>query len=784
MILQLFSSSFIRRICLSLLLLLCVSCGSGDNNANNPISVSPSSGTNISGYVVKGPVAGSVVRLYTVSGLGTKQLLSSATTNSEGFFSFTASPAINSVILLEAIGGTYQDEISNKVVPLGTPLRSVGNWVGVPIQVSLTVFSEVAVRILEKTTAPDWSSTSIANANAKIAAYIGVTSLLDFKPLNLRQPITSANPRPDDIALSFFSGGFAGFANQVDANESTMIATGIDGLYRLIVIDEHDDKLLPAYINGMVVFVDNTSLSDDKKKALKTNFLLANGNTLPLIKSAIDQFVPKGISSGGTTANMPNDGFQMIGNSVPGTFFNARGALIGYPASDASGKWNVLYSASVAEVFGDGEVGIGRWNGGAIGKANRVGTDFGPLTEVNLIQYESFHYAVAKPATKLPTCGIQTLQLLSTTKPTLGTDYVGATLIASKLTSDSKIALQYLGQTYIGVDIGVYAPDGSVTRYSTSGGVAAPWLSGHTLSSMTATGIVIGPVTTGTVLANYGLTLQGLQAGVGGNKIAAKLVFGSNSNNLAVMAAIFNSSSTDVNSATCSIVGNPGITINPAPVDGSFFVFAGVDNESTLGAPWPTNFRVRGELSAGASLQIASTAQIYDLAGNADAMIGRVNGAFVIGGKDFNRSMPYAVARDGAIVPASGSRHYSLVSATPSVASLFGASGSNQPQGQVTTASLEINFGEYPLGTPSPYYGTALLNVTGMIGGVPFGVYKPGLDTSAPSETRFARDGGSFGPEGQFVGAMAAPFGEYVVVRYTAVAGFIPVIGTLLFRAQ
>jgi hypothetical protein len=72
--------------------------------------------------------------------------------------------------------------------------------------------------------------------------------------------------------------------------------------------------------------------------------------------------------------------------------------------------------------------------------------------------------------------------------------------------------------------------------------------------------------------------------------------------------------------------------------------------------------------------------------------------------------------------------------------------------GKVSSAGLEINFGEYPVGTTSPYYGTARVNVSGTVSGIPFSV-------GGPHDSRFFGDGGTFGNGFTIQGAVAAPRG-------------------------
>jgi len=87
----------------------------------------------VSGYVVKDPIAAATVNLYTITADGSKTLLGATTSDLLGFYSFNIAPATDSVILVEASGGSYEDEISATRVPLAGTLRAdigIGRWHG------------------------------------------------------------------------------------------------------------------------------------------------------------------------------------------------------------------------------------------------------------------------------------------------------------------------------------------------------------------------------------------------------------------------------------------------------------------------------------------------------------------------------------------------------------------------------------------------------------------------------------------------------------------------------
>ena len=105
------------------------------------------------------------------------------------------------------------------------------------------------------------------------------------------------------------------------------------------------------------------------------------------------------------------------------------------------------------------------------------------------------------------------------------------------------------------------------------------------------------------------------------------------------------------------------------------------------------------------------------------------------------------------------------------------------PAGRVQSASLDVYFGDDPIGTPNPWYGTAAFKVSGSVGDVPFAISAPG-NPAGPALTTFNKGDTTFADPWQFKGVFAAPSGDYAVVAFTVLVGGHPASGTLLFRAQ
>jgi hypothetical protein len=770
----------------ALLLALLASCGGGGGTSSPTSSPSlPSVAANITGYVVEGPVSGSTVKLYRVDVSGTKTLLGTAVTDSRGFYAIANTAPANTSVLVEASGGTYADDMSGQSMTLSVPMRAATTWSGSTATVSVTPYSEVAVRILEHATTQDWSANGISAANKKIADNLGASTLLDFIPVDLLSP-PAPGARDNDISLSFYTSGFSGFAHRVDANPSTSLGSALTGMYQLMVVDENDDKLAPAFVGGVIDIVEKSATPLSSKQQLSRLLLLGSETNLYVSDAQLDLRRPRGVSSGGASAAMPNDAFRLVGNRLAGSMFNSRGALIAYPLEYLSGSmWRTLYTASAAEVFGDGDVGIGRWNGGATIDSTRAGAELTQAAPSEPILSGSLHYALARPATALPGCGMRRLPLVAATLPTQFSIETGMQPLVAALTSDSTVGVQYGADPLVGFDIGVRGTDGVVTRYRSLGGADSPWASGITLGTLALSPVLLQPGTPGTALSGFGMEVQGLLSGNGGTKLAVKLNVGGQSAAHTDVVAAFVAAVGGVDSSGCAAaVGDPGTAINPPPASGYYKVLLGMANNVPGPGVGTSTFRARGELSTTSNLQVGAATPVYELAGSANASIGRIDGPFTLAGTSYNRSLPYAVASRNPVLPPTGTRHFVLVASTLVVPELDGVPGGELAPGTVQSASLDINFNEFPIGSPNSTFGTASISVTGSVGGVPFSIGVPGANGVTPSRLRFNGWNGEFTDDFGVYGVLAAPSGNDAVVQFKVMFGYRPATGTLLFRAQ
>ncbi len=740
----------------------------------------------VSGYVVKGPIAAATVNLYTMAADGTKTLLGATTSDLSGFYSFNIAPPTDSVILLEASGGSYEDEISATRVPLAGTLRAAAIVSSAALRVSVSPFSEAAVREIDSASPKNWAAARVSEVHAAFSKSVG--SFLELTPADLSSDAAAQNASNDDFLLALELGGFSGMLHRLGSPPTPApLDQGLNAL-RTAISDPFDDRYNPIWLRGIVDFIDVTGLSANVKRELKGIFLLLN----PSASDAdIAAALPTGQATGSASAAMQNDAFELVPDphfvqgSPLGTRFNARGALVAYELSPGSNAFRYLYSGSVGELYGDGDIGIGRWHGGVVFGITGGQAPITPTSPQILSASQGIPYAVARPATSLPPCGIRLLQLVGATLPTQTAG--PGTKPVTGLTADSSVGVQYVGATsYLGLDIGLQMADGTVFRVSTSGGSAAPWASGLSTAPDQSFSTFFLAAAPPTQLPGLQIDANGMLASAGGRKAAVKLQIYSTAVDAMTLAAAFSGPDTPPDNFGCA-VSAPGdnSAIVPPPADGTYSVFAETDSSNFLyrGAPFLASFTAAGALTAAGfslaqpQLTIPLDTPMFELAGNAYAAIGRAKGAFTLSGVNYNRSLPYAVAQAPGIFPVTGARRYVLVASSAAIATVrSGATDFELPPGHVTNATLDISFGEYPAGTASPWYGSARVLIEGSVGGIDFSI--------SSGDLTYARDRGTFGNFGYLDGAVSGPNAEFAVVRYLSGVGSAPVQGVLFLQAQ
>jgi len=763
---------------------LLAACGGG-GGAPDP---SPS----IIGYVVKGPVGGAAVALYQLAADGSRTLLASTTTGADGAYRFELQPADGAVLLVEAAGGSFIDEASGSPLPLDSVLRAVVVGNGGQLRVSVTPFSELAVREIAADALPQWTAARANAANAAIADATGFTLFPAFTPVDFSNAQQLASATEEDFTVSLFLGGFSGLRQRLGApGGPAPLDQALDAL-RTILDDPYEDRYNPLLMLALVDFIDGSALLPDVRRSLKGLLLLQS----EFVSDAqIAAALPRGSPGGSASAPMPNDTLELVPDPSfvrvwpVGTLFNSRGALYAHGISTSFGTYKYLYSGNVAELYGDGEIGIGRWRGGVMFDA----LDGAGLEQVAnpqiLAEDNGVVYAAALPATGLPVCGMRTLSHVASTSPTQ-TAGSGIKPVAG-LTADSALSVQYAGNgALVGFDIGLLFTDGSIHRVASTGGLATPWASGIQTDSNGGFAFSITPSVAPPQLPGLRLEANGILAGGAGRKVAAKLRTYSTQVDAMTLAAAF-SGPDSVDTGGCAVGGGDGSAVVPPLPDGAYWTFAGTDSTDGLymGVQLLATFSPSGSLlTAGhggqpPQLSIPSTTSSFELHGNAYATVGRARGAFTLRGNAHDRSLPFAVAQAAMSLPASGIHRYVLVDASAAIAvAQAGGSLIELPPGQVSAATVDVNFGEYPWGTASAFYGSVRYSIAGQVAGASFGFSNPLNSLGVPSDSRYFRDTGTFS-EGAVEGALSGPNGEFMVLRYRASIGSSPVQGALMLHA-
>lgn len=781
--------SRVSSLILPLLMLLLAGCGGGGGDGGGSTSAA-----SVSGYVAKGPVAGATVSVYSVAPDGARTLLSTTTSDSNGAYRFDIVPPAGTVLLVEATGGSYVDEMSG-LSSGGATLRALAVGNGADLRVTVTPLTEVAVLEVESTAPPpDWSAASVAAATAMVADSTGLPGFAQFVPIDLRSPGQIAAASDDDFFGSLVLGAFAGMQHRLGGSGGPAPLSDALSALRAALKDPYDDLYNPLLLLGFVDFIDLTALAPDAKRGLKGSLLLDNSFASD---ADIAAALPSGLPTGNASAPMPDNTLEVVPdlNIVRewpvGTLFNSRGALYAYGISANFGTYKYLYSGNVAELYGDGEVGIGRWRGGVMFDA-LDGAGLEQLASPQILAPDNgVVYAVALPATELPACGVRTLPHVASTAPTQ-TAGLGFKPVTG-LTADSAISVQYTGNgALVAFDIGLRFTDNSTVRVVSTGGISAPWASGIQTDGNRAFNFSITPAAAPPQLPGLRLDANGILAGTGGRKVSAKLRIYSTQVDAMTLAAAFSGPNT-VDTGGCA-TGAPGdgSTIDPPLADGTYWTLAGTDSTDSLyrGVPLLATISPSGSLlTAGHSgqlpqLSIPAATPTFELFGNAYAAIGRARGPFTLRGNAHDRSLPFAVAQAATTLPTTGIRSYVMVAASAAIAvTQVGGVITELPAGHVSAATVDVNFGESPWGTASPFYGSVRYSISGSVSGASFEFSTPIGSGGQPVDAVYYRDSGTFSDFG-VEGALSGPNGEFMILRFHRAIGSAPVQGVLLLQAE
>jgi hypothetical protein len=770
-----------------LVVALLAACGGGGGGASAEARPSAS----LTGYVAKGPVAGAEVKLYRVSASGNLELLESARTDAAGFYRFAHPVASEPVLLLEATAGNYVDEISGTRVPLDGKLRAVLPGSSSPLSVTLSPFSELAVRAIEGQAAPIWIPAAVQEVNHLLSRQLGVPDYLAIRPVDLRSETAARTATREEFALALSLGGFAGLMHRLDlAAMPARLEDGIQAL-RYALLTPYDGRYSPLYVLGLLDYAEQIAYPADFKRELKSYLVLRRGGAS---EAEIAAATPRGRSSITSTAPMQDNVFRLVpgpglsyGEGPIGTHFDERGGLVAYQLGTQVTRWRYLYSASIGELYADGEVGVGRWNGGVTFET-LDGPRFEQFVDPQILRPDNgLPYAVVLPSGPTPACGMRQMPLVAATAATdlSGSD---ASQPVIGLTPDSAMAVQYLtGGTYLAFDIGVQFQNGMVVRVGSNGGLAAPWASGLVTR---AGDLFNGDLTPASGSNLSSVEISGVLGGSAGRKAGVMLRMGVPQVGSRTIAAAFSGAAqADASGCALATTGD-GTAIVPSPPDAEYrmFIYGPALGALTIAGGPVVQFSASGALQRTGNLEVLPDSPTFELQGAEGAVIGRVQGRFLVNGIEFDRWLVYGGVRPLTTQLTSGARRYRLLAASAVVGTVNGPGGEGQlPLGHVANAALDIDFGTFPRGTDNPNYGSVRISVSGSIAGTEFTVANSLDSNKRPLDFIYYRDGGGFQGSGEFAaveGLLAAPSGDYAVVGYTKTLGNGKARGVLLFARE
>ena len=720
-------------------------CGGGGGD-------SPAGGASaFGGQVVKGLTTGATVSLYSLTPSGQRTLIASALTDVQGRYSLPPTLQSGRVYLLEAVGGQYVNEISQVTESLAAPMRAVFVATGTETLCAISAISEAVALELEQSAATDkWSASAVSSATTLVSDAFGLPSPFALRFVDLTTHVLGSDPSltNDEANFSLYLGAFAGFAHELKLrNAGLTFAEALSSFHRFSVGNAEDDQLSSAWMAGLTRFVDLAPPLASQKGSIYASI------GMPSDANA-DQYVGAE-STGQSLSTIPNWALRFLSppstQSQPttDTVFNSRGALLAYRLGDATsgaGFAHVGY-ASVAEVYGTTETAIGRWNRGYYypqGVTYNSGSQkfqLGSNLTTSALTRDIV-YAAGVPATALPVCGSTLMAPQAQTKPFSTHDGTSTLTMAE----GSRIAFTYTpnGTTYVGYSILLRDQNGSIYSFVSPGGVDVPWQGTAVQTNQEFESAVL-PLPSGETLQ-----FRGMLAGVGGTKAVITLSSNIQNNNSIGLSAAFEQLGT-VQPCTTPIWGSG--SVSPQPTTGNYYM-NWMETQSLLSGLTFFSGGTPNPVSASGLFANSGMAKY----GNDVAGIGVMMPSFSYQGvlSQVPQAYSYVQIPGSLVFPSTGSASYRLVASTPfltkSATQVFAAASG-------TTATLTIQFNQYPLGTTNPNYGTCQLTINGQ--------------AVLPANSMYYQSGGTCsGSSGSstgefFRGGISSGDNRYAVITYT-----------------
>ena len=173
-------------------------CGGGDGSGASTADANVASGV-----ASKGPLNGATVCAYAITGgaLQGAQIGSCTSTDAVGNYSVNLGDYTGPV-LFKAEGGTYTDEATGKVVPLGLPLHSmVANASGRPMSVAITGLTELAYQNASALNG-GLSAANIQSATTRVQNNFGIPDIVNTQPVDSLNLPANATVEQKNYALA------------------------------------------------------------------------------------------------------------------------------------------------------------------------------------------------------------------------------------------------------------------------------------------------------------------------------------------------------------------------------------------------------------------------------------------------------------------------------------------------------------------------------------------------------------------------------------------------------
>ena len=207
-------------------------CGGGSGGGTSTVVVS--------GLASKGPFVSGTVNVYDVSGgIEAKQLIDNGAINSDGRYGITIAARSTPVMIEVTAGSFYIDEAkvaltrNDKRTELLTPLRAILPAVSASTSISVTPFTELAVRKAEM--AGSLSASVVNDANALIAQLYGLPNILTTTPVDASAEITS-----NDTSAINYGLALAAVSQLAQGSDVSAALEALEINSNLLTIQNHD----------------------------------------------------------------------------------------------------------------------------------------------------------------------------------------------------------------------------------------------------------------------------------------------------------------------------------------------------------------------------------------------------------------------------------------------------------------------------------------------------------------------------------------------------------------